>query len=98
MLVTSFSIGLAFGLGPNLFSTLFSAVEHPVSNSRTAPQFNCRGSSSVMASFVASNTDPELSQWLRWASEGGRTPMFARTVVEAARMACLPDYAQLRSA
>jgi hypothetical protein len=51
-----------------------------------------------MASFVASNTDPELSQCLRWASESGSTLVFARTVVEAARMACLPDYAQLRSA
>jgi len=51
----------------------------------------------VLASFVASNTDPELSWWLRWASENGSTPMFVRTVVEAARMACLPDYAQLRS-
>ena len=58
----------------------------------------CRGNSSVMASFVASNTDPELSQCLRWASESGSTLVFARTVVEAARMACLPDYAQLRSA
>ena len=39
MLVSSFSIGLAIGLKPNLFSAHFSAVEQPVSNSRTAPQF-----------------------------------------------------------
>ena len=42
------------------------------------------------------HTDPELSQWLRWASEGGKTPMFVRTVAEAALMACSPDYALLR--
>jgi hypothetical protein len=36
--------------------------------------------------------DPELSQWLRWASEQGSTPMFVRTVAEAALMACMPDY------
>jgi len=42
------------------------------------------------------HTDPELSQWLRWASERGNTPMFVRTVAEAARMACSLDYALLR--
>jgi hypothetical protein len=51
-----------------------------------------------MASFVASNTDPELSQSLRWVSESCSTPKFVRTVAKAARIACLPDYAQLRSA
>jgi hypothetical protein len=35
---------------------------------------------------------PELSQRLRWASEGGNTPMFVRTVAEAALMAWSPDY------
>lgn len=44
----------------------------------------------------SANTDPELRDWLRWASEGGRTPMFVRTVATAARMACSPDYALLR--
>jgi hypothetical protein len=44
----------------------------------------------------SAHTDPELSQWLRWASEGGNTPMFVRTVTEAARMACMPDYVLLR--
>jgi hypothetical protein len=38
------------------------------------------------------DTDPELSQWLRWASERDNTPMFVRTVAEAALMACMLDY------
>jgi len=42
------------------------------------------------------NIDLELRDWLRWASESGRTPSFVRTVAEAALMACLPDYALLR--
>ena len=29
-------------------------------------------------------TDPKLRRWLRWASERGNTPMFVRTVAEAA--------------
>jgi hypothetical protein len=41
-------------------------------------------------------TDPELSQWLRRASESGSTPMFAHTVTEAAFMACIPDYLLFR--
>lgn len=41
-------------------------------------------------------TGPELGGWLRRASEGGRTPMFVRTVAEAARMSCIPDYVLLR--
>jgi len=42
------------------------------------------------------HTDPELSQWFRWASERSNTPAFVRTVGEAARMACMPDYVLLR--
>ncbi len=42
-------------------------------------------------------TDPELRDWLRWASEGGKVPMFVRTVAEAARMTCSPDYLPLRA-
>lgn len=42
------------------------------------------------------HTDLELSRWLRWASERGNTPTFVRTVAEAPRVACLPDYALLR--
>ncbi len=44
----------------------------------------------------SANTDPELSQWLQWASERGSTPMFVRTVAEAALIACIPDYPLLR--
>ena len=44
----------------------------------------------------SANTDIELRSWPRWASEGGNTPMFVRTVAEAALIACLPDYALLR--
>ena len=45
----------------------------------------------------STRTDPELSKWLRLASEQGHTPMFVRTVAEAALMACSLDYALLRS-
>ena len=41
------------------------------------------------------STDPELSQWLRWAFESGRTPIFVHAVAEAALMACMPDYVLL---
>ena len=41
------------------------------------------------------DTDPELSQRLQWASERADTPMFVRTVAEAAYMACSPAYALL---
>ncbi len=41
-------------------------------------------------------TDLELHDWLRWASEGGKVPTFVRTVADAARMACIPDYILLR--
>jgi hypothetical protein len=40
--------------------------------------------------------DPELSQWLRCASESGNAPMFVRRVAEAALIACSPDYELLR--
>ena len=46
----------------------------------------------------SARTDPELSQWLRGASERGNLPVFVRTVAEVALMACSPDYALLRPA
>jgi len=46
--------------------------------------------------MLSANTDPELREWLRWAFEGGKVPVFVRTVAEAALIACLPDYALLR--
>jgi hypothetical protein len=42
------------------------------------------------------HTDPELCQWLRWASESARTPSFVRTVAEAALIVCISDYPLLR--
>jgi hypothetical protein len=44
----------------------------------------------------SANNDIELRGWLRWAAEGGNTPMFVRTVAEAALIACTPDYELLR--
>jgi hypothetical protein len=44
----------------------------------------------------SANTDPVLRDWLRWAPERGSTPMFVRTVAEAALMACMPDCVLLR--
>jgi hypothetical protein len=41
-------------------------------------------------------TDLESHCWLRWASKRGNSPAFVRTVAEAARIACFPDYALLR--
>ena len=41
-------------------------------------------------------TDPQLRQWLRWASEGGNAPGFVRKVADAACLACMPDYVLLR--
>jgi len=56
-------------------------------------QGDLRGVFSVMD---PAHTGPELSQWLRWALERGNTPMFVRTIAEAALIACSPDYAPLR--
>lgn len=44
----------------------------------------------------SAHPNPELRDWLRWASESARTPNFVRTVAEAALMACSPDYVLLR--
>jgi hypothetical protein len=44
----------------------------------------------------SANTDPELTDWLRWASESGEVPIFVRTVAEAAFLADLRNYALLR--
>jgi hypothetical protein len=46
--------------------------------------------------MLSANTDPDLRQWLRWASEEGKTPMLVRNVAEAVLMACSPDYELLR--
>ena len=59
----------------------------------SALQFDLGCISTVMDS---PHDDPELLPWLRWASTQGNTPMFVRTVAEAALMACSPDYDLLR--
>ncbi len=46
--------------------------------------------------LISTGADPERRDWLRWASESANTPMFVRTVAEAALMACTPDYELLR--
>jgi hypothetical protein len=42
------------------------------------------------------STDPELTDWLRWADESGEVPNFIQTVAEAAFLADLPQCALLR--
>jgi hypothetical protein len=45
----------------------------------------------------SANTDGELRDWLRWASEGGdEAPSFIRAIAEAAFLADSADYALLR--
>ena len=39
----------------------------------------------------SANTDPELTDWLRWADESGEVPMFVQTVAEAAFLADSPS-------
>ena len=39
------------------------------------------------------HTEPELRDWLRWASESGRVPTFVRTIAEAALVAFRADAA-----
>jgi len=44
----------------------------------------------------SASTDPELRDWLRWASKSGEVPVFVRAVAGAATVADLPNYALLR--
>ena len=44
----------------------------------------------------SATTDPELTDWLRWASESVDVPNFIRTIAEAAFLADLPHYNLLR--
>jgi hypothetical protein len=55
----------------------------------STPPFDLRG---ILSGMNSPHNDPELSQWLRWASERGNTPAFVHAVAEAALMACMPDY------
>jgi hypothetical protein len=40
----------------------------------------------------SANSDPDLLDWLRWASESGETPNFIRTIAEAAFLADSRSY------
>jgi hypothetical protein len=44
----------------------------------------------------SANTDPELTDWIRWVCESGEVPCFVQTIAEAASIADLPQYALLR--
>jgi len=44
----------------------------------------------------SANTDPELSDWLQWASKSGEVPIFVRAIAEAAFLADSLNYALLR--
>jgi hypothetical protein len=44
----------------------------------------------------SANSDPKLTDWLRWATESGDVPVFVKTVAEAASIADLRQYALLR--
>jgi hypothetical protein len=44
----------------------------------------------------SASTDPELTLWIRWASESGEVPCVVQTIAEAAAIADLPQYALLR--
>jgi hypothetical protein len=44
----------------------------------------------------SANTDPDLRDWLRWASESGQVPTFVKTVADAAFIADMADYSLLR--
>ena len=46
--------------------------------------------------LYSANTDPDLRDWLRWASESGEAPSFVRAIAEAAFIADLANYALLR--
>ncbi len=40
--------------------------------------------------------DPELQDWIKWASEQGNAPMFVRTIAEAASIENCEQYALMR--
>jgi hypothetical protein len=46
--------------------------------------------------IYSANTDPDLSDWLRWASESHKVPMFVQTIADAAFHADLRNYELLR--
>ena len=44
----------------------------------------------------SATTDPDLRDWLRWASESGQVPSFVHAIAEASFLADIADYAMLR--
>ncbi len=46
--------------------------------------------------LYSANTDLELTDWLRWASESGDVPIFVRAIAESASLADLRNCALLR--
>lgn len=52
----------------------------------------------VTSQPLSAATDPDLTEWLRWASESGEVPSFVQALVEAAFLADLWNYALLRPA
>jgi len=44
----------------------------------------------------SANTNPEVRQGLRWASESGKVPTFVRTVADVALIASSADYVLIR--
>jgi hypothetical protein len=44
----------------------------------------------------SANTDPDLRDWLRWASESGEAPSFVQAIAEAAFPADAENYSLLR--
>jgi hypothetical protein len=46
----------------------------------------------------SASTDPELADWIRWASDSGEVPNFVRAIAEAATIVDLADYALPRPA
>jgi hypothetical protein len=83
-------------------STRGSIVRHAAMNSRMNPAaLHAAAGPPVLPSTPqlegrAILWTMELHRWLCWTSEGGNAPAFVRTVGEAARMACLPEYELLR--
>jgi len=80
--------GLAYEVGNS-----FAFVRTVADAAEMAWVLNRHGEPIMM---LSANTDPELLHWVRWASESSEVPAFMRQVVEAALIACSPDYELLR--
>jgi hypothetical protein len=93
-----------------LFAAFDSAQEHWETKNRWSRRLDTRsGLRYERVGFAASESlvegsnmhyfiydDPDLTDWLRWASESGETPSFIQAIAEAAFFADLRNYALLR--